>query len=142
MNRPKSDIGKLNSLLDALEESILQTPDDEIIEEARREGQNPDTVSNHVQQLITARIKEHRQKKLRAAQEGYQRSVSEHTRRSISLPESPSERRTLLTSIMNRRSDLPQEITMGWREGRYTSDADVTSILEDLAELGFLEEDS
>ena len=141
MNRPKSDVEKLNSLLDALEESILQTPDEEITEEARREGKDPEAVANNVHNLITSKIKESRQKKLGAAREGYER-FSDQTKRSIPIPDSPSERRLLLTNILNRRSDVPQEITIGWREGRYTSDADVASILEDLAELGFLEEES
>jgi len=142
MSRPKSDIEKLNSLLDALEESILQTPDEEIIEETRREGKDPNKVADHVRDVIASQIKDHRQKRLRAAQEGYRGSVVERTGRSISIPESPSERRTLLTNVLNRRPDVPKEITVAWREGRYTSDDDIASLLEDLAELGFLEEDS
>lgn len=142
MSRPKSDSEKLNSLLDALEESILQTPDEEIIEETKLEGQNPDAVADHVHQLITAQVKNHRQKKLRAAQEGYRRTVSEGTRHFKPIPETPVERRTLLTTIFSTRPDVPSELTLGWRQGEYISDDDVASLLEDLADLGFLEEDS
>jgi hypothetical protein len=75
MSQPKTDIEKLTSLLDTVEESILQTPDEEIIEETRLEGKDPDTVADRVRQLITSQVKDHRQRKLRAAQEGYRRSL-------------------------------------------------------------------
>lgn len=142
MSQPKNDIEKLTSLLDTVEESILQTPDEEIIEETRLEGKDPDTVADYVRQLITSQVKDHRQRKLRAAQEGYRRSLSGGTKRPKPIPDSPSERRSLLTDILNTRPDVPTEITVAWRQGQYISDDDVTSLLEDLADLGFLEEDS
>jgi hypothetical protein len=142
MSRPKSDIEKLTSLLDAIEESILQTPDEEIIKETQLEGEDPDKVAGHVNQLIASHVKNYRQKKLRGAKEGYRQSFSEASRRFKPIPKSPSERRALLTSIMNARSDVPAEITVAWRQGQYISDDDVIGLLEDLAQLGFLEEDT
>jgi hypothetical protein len=142
MNRPKSDTEKLNSLLDALEESILKTSGAEIIEEIRQEGKDPEAAANDVQQLIAAQIKQHRRKKLREAQEGYQKAAAASSRRPVAIPDSPAERRLLVASVLSRRPDVPTEITVSWREGRYASDDDVASLLEDLADLGFLEEDS
>lgn len=142
MSRPKSDIEKLASLLDTIEESITQASDKEIIEEGKLEGKDPTAVAERVHQLITAQIKNFRQKKLRAAQEGYQRSISEEARLFRPIPDNPSDRRTLLTKILRTRPDVPREITVAFREGEYISDADVASLLEDLAELGFLKEDS
>ncbi len=142
MSRPKSDIEKLTSLLDALEESIIQTPDEEIIQETRLEGKDPDAVASDVGTLISSQLKTYRQKKLSAAREGYRQSVSAGTKRFKPIPETPSQRRALLTSIFNTRANVPQEFTVAWRQGQHISDDDVASLLEDLSDLGFLEEDS
>src|SRR6266536_6340248 len=131
MSHPKSDLEKLTSLLDTIEESMIQTPDEEIIEETRLEGKDPDTIADHVHQLITSQVKNYRQQKLRAAKEGYRQSLSEGTRRFRPIPESPPERRALLTNILNTRPDVPREITVAWRQSQYISDDDVASLLED-----------
>lgn len=142
MIRPKSDIEKLDSLLDALEDSLLEASADEIIDETKQEGKQPEVVARQVKELIDAEINEHRRKKLRDAREGYRNSFAQGTRRSAAIPGTPAERRQLVANILSRRTDVPSAITVSWREGRYASDEDVASLLEDLAELGFLEKKS
>lgn len=136
--RKKADEG-LQLVLDALAESILNASDQEIIEEIKSENRDPDVVAKDVQAVITASVNAYRKQRLVAAQQGYRQT----TRRRLSyesIPENASDRLALLTSILTGRTDLPKEITMAFREGKGLSEDDVLSVLEDLAELGFLDD--
>lgn len=140
MSYQKNSIDKLREFLDAVEEDILRASDEDIIEETKRAGEDPEAAAQSVQQLIDSSTKRQRQKKLRTAREGYNRLVAQQRRRISPIPSDPAERRALLDGILANRGDVPREITMAFREGGHMSDDDVSSILEDLAELGFLSE--
>ena len=57
----------------------------------------------------------------------------------VNIPDDPAEKRALLHSIIETRRNIPAEITMAFRDGTHLSDNDVSSVLDDLAELGFLD---
>jgi hypothetical protein len=140
MTGGKTDQAKLQALLDAVEEMVLDASDEEILEDVRLDGRNPETAADELAELIGAQIKAHRQQKLQVAREGYRRSVAGGARRSGAIPDDPAGRRALLHSILVSRADVPKEITMAFREGEDLSDDDVASVLEDLAKLGFLDQ--
>lgn len=135
MTRPKNDIERLRTLIDAVEESILNASDEEILEDICLEGRDPDQVARSVQNMIGAKIKAHRQQKLKAAREGYAR-VSQNRRSPLATLKDPVARRALLERIIATRDDLPAGITMAFRQGGEMSDEDVASLLEDLSQLG------
>ena len=141
MSRPKNHIEKLGALLDAIEENILQASDEEIIEEKKASGEDPEAAARHVQSIIQSGIKKQRQKKLRAAREGYNQAIVRQQRRTPMLPDDPVERRALLDAVLASKQSVPRGITMAFREGKHMSDDDVTSILEDLIELGILSDE-
>lgn len=140
MSRPKNQVERLRALLDAIEENILQAIDEEFIEEKVAVGEDPENAALHIQSIIQTGIKKQRQKKLHAARDGYERLVARQ-RGDSSLPEDPAEKRALLDELLTSNGGVPHEITMAFREGKHMSDDDVTSILEDLLELGILSDE-
>ena len=140
MSSPKNHMEKLRALLDAVEEDILRASDEEIIEDTKTAREDPEASAQHVQSLIQSGIKRQRQKKLRAAREGYNRSAARQQRSTSPLPDDSAERRALLDGILASHGNVPREITMAFREGKHMSDDDVASILDDLVELGILAE--
>lgn len=143
MTRPGDAKERLRALLDAVEKSIFRAADQEILEDIRDEGRDPQAVGDEVRELISTRLATHRRQKLAAAREGYRQAVRvtpQPIRRL--MPEDPAEQRALLASVIASHASIPQAITLAFREGKHVSDEDVQSTLEDLAELGFLDDEA
>jgi hypothetical protein len=143
MTPPGDANDRLRALLDAVEESISTATDQEILEDIRDEGRDPQKVADEVRGLISSRIAAHRRQKLAAARKGYRQAVSA-TPRPVRrpMPEDPAERRALLASVIATHAGIPRAITLAFRDGKHASDEDVRSTLEDLAELGFLDDEA
>ena len=139
MTRQKQNRDKLQALLDTIEDSILRADDEEILEDIALEGRDPEQAAEDIKNLISQSIKSHNRKKLKAAQKGYRRAISARAQRVVDLPDLPDEKRALLHSIIADRNNIPAEITMAFRDGDHMSDDDVSSVLDDLAALGFLD---
>ena len=140
MTRPGDARGRLRALLDAVEEAILKASDQEILEDIHDEGRDPQKVADEAGKIISCRIAAHRKRKLAAARESYRRAISNVVRPVRSLPDDPAEQRALLASVIASNAGIPQAITMAFRDGKHMTDKDVRSTLEDLAELGFLDD--
>lgn len=141
MTRPKNDEDRLRYLVDAIEESFLSASDDEIVDDIRLQGRDPEAAADAVRQLIQAQIKVERQKALHAAKQGLRiASLSRH--RNSPIPSDTGQRRGLVDRIMSGRAAIPMEITLAFREGKGMSDEDVAGLLEDLAELGLINDDN
>lgn len=142
MTGPKNDEERLEYLIESIEDSILSASDKEIVEDFRSNGQDPAQIASSAMALIREQLNAERKQRLVTARQGYLHAVGQRSL-SRSLPANPRERRGLLERIMSARARLPAELTLAFREGKEISDRDVTSMLEDLAELGFLDpEDS
>lgn len=137
MTRPKNDADRLRYLVDAIEESFLSASDDEIVDDIRLQGRDPEAAADAVRQLIQAQIKAERQKALHAAKQGL-RIASLSRPRNSPIPSDAGQRRSLLDRIMSGRAAIPMEMTLAFREGKGMSDEDVAGLLEDLAELGLI----
>lgn len=138
----KNDEERLEYLIESIEDSILSASDEEIVEDFRSNGQDPAQVAASAMALIRGQLKAERKQRLATARQGYLRAVGQRYA-PRSLPADPRERRGLLERIMSAETQLPAELTLAFREGKEISDRDITSMLEDLAELGFLDpEDS
>ncbi len=138
MKKPKNDSERLQAVIDAVEESILNASDEELAEDIRQEGREPEAPAANVQRLIAGQIKAQRQKKLQAAKAGYAARGKQRRSGRLSRLTNPAERRALLQQVLSRPEGIPDGLTMAFREGRAMSDNDVTGLLEDLDELGLL----
>ena len=143
MTRPGDAKERLRALLDAVEQSIFTATDQEILEDIRDEGRDPQAVADEVRRLIGSRLATHRRQKLAAARKGYRQVVSATPQPARQLmPEDPAVQRALLASIVATHAGIPRAITLAFRDGKHVSDEDVRSTLEDLAELGFLDDEA
>lgn len=137
MTGPKNDEERLKYLIESIEDSILSASDEEIVEDFRSKGQDPTRIALNAMALIRGQLNAERKQLLATARQGYLRAVGQRSA-FRSLPADARERRGLLERIMSAETQLPAELTLAFREGKEISDRDVTSLLEDLAELGFL----
>lgn len=138
MTGPKNDEERLEYLIESIEDSILSASDEEIVEDFSSNGQDPAKIASNAMTLIRGQLNAERKQRLATARQGYLRTVGQRSA-SRSLPVDPQERRGLLERIMFLETQLSAELTLAFREGKEISDRDVTSMLEDLAELGFLD---
>ena len=133
-----SNVTRLQGLLDELEASLLEASDEEILHEARDEGDDVEALASEVSGVIIKSIKKQNKRKLQKAREGYQQAVKFRQSGAEIIPHDAKERRVLLDRLITSPHNIPTEITVAFREGQNLSDEDVKSLLEDLAELGLL----
>jgi hypothetical protein len=84
--------------------------------------------------------KKFHQRKLVEAQEAYKREVRNLQRSSFKLPATATEQRALLRLVAAQHAQSGGLLTAKFRDFETLSDADVTSLLEELAALGLLPE--
>lgn len=138
MKKPKNDSERLQAVIDAVEESILNASDEELAEDIRLEGCEPEAAAANVQRLIAGQIKAQRQKKLQAAKAGYAARKQHKKSSRLSRLTNPAERRALLQQVLSRPEAAPYRLTMANRDGREVTDDDVAGLLEDMEALGLL----
>ena len=133
---------RLQILLDIATESLLEASDKEILEEIRDAGCDHELLVQEARSAFARALQVHGQRHLQAAREGlqHQRRANTGRERRQRIPVDPATRRMLLDQIL-ARDDLPHAMTMAFREGgKDLPDDEVLSALEDLADLGFLDD--
>ena len=144
MTKKEKKEQELQRLIDAVAESYLTGPLDDVYEDSEKEGLEPKEVAEKTRTILLDAVKEHRLEKLRGARSEYEEAASRLEKRKYDLPETPAERRELLETIVAARPSLRQPLTLQYRDLTELSDEDVESSLRQLAELGLLpkEQDS
>ncbi len=144
MSETPEEIVKLQFMLDAATDSLLDASDDEIIEDIQESGGDPVELAEEAQVIFNRALQANRFRRLEKARSDLQQiRDSEAWQGSRNLiPDDATARRTLLDRLMSQ-SDFPNELTMAFREGEGEfSDEEILTALEDLAELGFFDESS
>ena len=139
VNNDKTDEQRLDALTDALADSILQATDDENFEELRLSGVDPDAEAARLKAIMLATMKAFRQRALETARAGYSSQIEKMERKSYAIPETPAERRDLF-AVIAQRPQYTQFVTAQYRDLDKLTDNDIETYLEDLAELGILED--
>ena len=131
---------RLRRVIDGVVESILEASEEELDEDLRARGEDPDAVAERMRELAEGAVERHRGKeRLRRAREQYEARVAAMAEREYDLPESMWEQRQLLDQVFHARPDVAQMVTLQFRDLRGLPDEDVTSCLRQLAELGVLD---
>lgn len=140
-SKPLHDDQRLSLLLDALADSVESMSEDELLEEARAEG-DPKVLASEVAATIREALETYRSGKRLEARREYEAGLLAMGSRTYALPASPKERRALLTALVARQPAIRSAVTLHNRELKGLSDADVEGYLRKLAELGLLDEAS
>lgn len=131
---------RMRNLIDAVTETLLSASDEEVLDDIREEGHDPAQVAQEAKSVYLAALQLRNRERLRAARQNLEKTrgkVAKQSSRAV-LPEDPEEQRLLLARLLGR-PDLPREVTMAFRERSASlSDDEVRSILQDLAELGLV----
>ena len=139
MANKKTDSERLEAMFNALAESICNASDDELLEDLRQEGVDPEAEANRLKEMMLDTLKAFQQRGLVSAQEGYRRRVEQLEGGKYPIPESRQERRSLFSLIL-QQPQYAGLVTAQYRDFKDLSDEDIETCLEDLAELGILDE--
>jgi len=133
--KPKNDVEQLLRLADALVEDIMNASDEEIMNELKDEGDDLAQSAAATRALFDkAAIVAAKGKLLDA-----KAAVAANRQRSVAILKlDPTKVRERLRRII---ANDPEEFTMAARKGDVLSDEDVRGIIEDLVELGLIDDD-
>ena len=139
MANKKTESERLEAMFDALGESICNESDEEILEDLRQEGIDPEAEAARLRTMMLDTVKAFQQRRLIVAREGYRRRVEQLEKRKYPIPESAQERRSLFSFVL-QQPQCARLVTAQYRELNDLTDDDIETYLEDLAELGVLDE--
>jgi hypothetical protein len=139
--KPRNYEEDLASIMNALAESVLEMSDEEILAEAREEGEDPEEVAERVKNVLLEAVKAYEQRHLRTDQEQYKRRVAAMGDKRCEMPTTPNEKRKLLAAFFARNLAMKSVLlTVQHRKFEDLTDADVESHLRQLKELGALDD--
>lgn len=135
---------QLRRLAESMADDVVAMTDDEFLAELKEIGQDLDDLARRGEGAIAKGIAESGRRKLAAAREGARaarRSQSSVPSNVVNLP--LGEKRRILERVAAKRSDLRAKLTMAARheEDGEISENDLNSLLEDLLDVGAIDED-
>jgi len=132
---------ELCALWDAFAESIVESSDEEVLAEAREEGEDPHETAQRVRSALRDSVKSFQKRRLYEAEQEYQRRITEIYERQHRLPAAPEQRRELLSLVFSRIPAMQAALlTAQHREFSSLTDEDIESYLKQLGELGVLDQ--
>lgn len=121
-------------------EEIDALSDDEIVAEAREAGEDPEQVAGELRSLINDLIREQAKERLKAARASL--DAKRTTKSSGSANVLSFERKqAILKGFAENDGRLRERLTMAARNGEGATEREVDSILQDLRDLGVVDED-
>lgn len=129
---------KLNTLFANLAQGVENASTEDIVAEAKAEGQDTEQMASSVRATLFDAVRSFEQRKLHAARHGYRKRSTELKSRRIVLPSTPTERLALLKRAAGN-DERVAKVTARYRDFKDLTDEDVQSALEDLIELGALD---
>lgn len=136
--KTRSHTERLARILDNLAEHIRNVPGEELLEIAREEGRNPAEVNTRIKSLLRATFKEHQQKFLTEARQGYEHELATISEGNFQLPKTAAGRRSLFLAALTQAPQLTPAFTLQNRQLTDLSDEDIECHLRKLAQLGVL----
>jgi len=130
----------LDGILDGLADSIAVELAAELLEDARSAGQDSATIAKNVTNTLQTALRQFEQRKLEAAREACRLHAASRSNSWDHIALTPEERKRQLSGILENNPEIGAVLTTQHREFETLSDSDVESALEDLAELGFLDD--
>ena len=126
LNENNKHQDELANIMNAIADSVLELPDEEIKEEIIEQGDNTEAVRQILLNSVTAC----RQKKLRDARSRYEKKIFSFQGTKFDLPESPDEKRHLIQAMLGSLAVQNQiQITAQFREFENLPDEDLDGLL-------------
>ena len=120
---------ELANIMNAIADSVLEMPDEEIREEIIEEGDNTEVI----RQILLNSVTDCRQKKLREARERYEKKIFSFQETKFDLPDSPDEKRHLIQAMLGSLAAQNQaRVTAQFREFENLPDEDLDGVLQQI----------
>ena len=129
---------QLDRVADALARDVDQLNDDELLREAAESYGDPEKAAAETRGLIEAAIAAHGKRRLAAARQAYEAHAGKVRSKVVELP--LERKRALIDRFASNDNQLREKLTMAARNEE-DSEADIDSFLEDLVELGVIDEE-
>jgi hypothetical protein len=139
MSNKRTEAERLDAISDALGDSILAATDQEILEEARLAGLDPNAEAGRLKALMLSTVKAYQQRALREARQSYDAQALRAASKASAIPSDPAKRRELFSFVLAKQPQYSELFTAQHREFTDLTDTDIESYLEDLDELGVLD---
>jgi hypothetical protein len=132
---------RLANLTDALIQDLLQASDGELIEEVREDGEDAQVVSDRVAAIITAAVAKQGKAALARARNELQAARIRKSAIGSTGILSLNEKRRIVARFAARDAQLRDKLTMAARSGQEPTESDLDSLLQDLRDLGVIDEE-
>jgi hypothetical protein len=129
---------KLDTLFANLAQGVRNASPEDLLAEAKAEGQDTEHIASGVRATLLEAVRSFEQRKLHAARHGYRKRSTELRGRRAVLPSTPAARLALLMKAA-RSDERVAKVTARFRDFKDLTDEDVQSALDDLMELGALD---
>ena len=134
----KPDRPDLFQFADALVDDLMAVSDEELLNEAREDGIDPETLAKDLRGKIEARIATDSKARLARARE--EMNAARTFRRSSGVASlTPARKQQILEQFAANDGQLRQRLTMAARKGEGASEREVDEILRDLLDLGAID---
>ena len=130
---------KLDNLINAIVEDILDAPDSEIIAEANENYDDVDAVVSRVRSIISGAIAKSGKARMTAARQAYQTVASGVSGRHLKLL-SFQEKAALIERVAKSKGGSEQQLTLAARNLERISEDDLDAKLEALLVLGLIDD--
>jgi len=135
MSDQTADTKTVDAVIDLLCEEAMEMPANELLR-----SENASATVRDLRAAMEKRIASNRRNRLANARERLDRNRVSMRERFLSRP--LDELKATVQRLLERRGDLPERLTLAFRSGNELTDHDWETLVEDLWELGFLDEDT
>lgn len=129
---------QLDRLADTLARDVDRMTDDELLQEAAESYGDPEQAAAETRGVIEATITRHGKRRLTTARHAYEVYISKVRSKVVELP--LEKKRALIDKFARKDNQLRERLTMAARNEE-DSEADIDSFLEDLVELGIIDDE-
>lgn len=133
-----TDRDRLSRLSNSVLDDVINMSEKELNYSMKEAGLVPESEVEKIKESITKLIGDNNSTLLESTRKAL--SNKEKNIDGIKLPESIDKCRKLFRKIISNADDLPEELTLQFRDGSMPSDDDIQTILEDFYELGLIKE--
>lgn len=137
--KPRKGEEEMAYLLDFLAESVLDASDEDLLSEAREDGEDPEAIVPQVTAVIEGAVAAAAQNRRGQIREAYEAKLASMRNRVLRLPATAAERLDLLKSVLASNPDLQPALTLQHRDLNDLTESDIEGYLRKLHELGVLD---
>lgn len=139
-NKKITSLAQLDILTDSLVNDIIESSDEEILEEAKELFDDPSLEIERLKIIINNAVLKSAKTKLADAKNKVNQHKQQSTKINV-IPISIAQKRTAIENFLTKEPELQQKLTLAARKGEgIETENDIEGMFEDMLELGYFDE--